>query len=644
MEDKNYLTEAFKAFEGLEKLDSQILEEDIFNISYMDGLEKAKEFADEVVEDDEEEIIDTDAETEEEVKDDYIGKAILECAVCGSLIYKEPSEVIINEELELANVGEPCPVCQSEDGYIVVGEIKPFCDDEECEEHKEDEEPVEEVEETEEEIDVEEDDNLDESIKTRKRVRISEEKPLEEAKPTTRKGGSRNIDKIRKTLAMLGESSERDKIDAEKDNKIEKARKTLSRKLDDADSLRDERKKSAKKSFRKAQDDADADRDYKLKRKGLKESKGVREIDVRPGYHEWVITVDDTPYYSFGDFIEILDNYTNAEDFANDLLDDFKEQTNEYFDRQEDIIDFTDYAKEIGKLSEDERANVYYGLVNAYNYYKGIDESCNKKKSKKSLKESDKPAATSIEDAQKWVDYDMKKYGKISERTNRLVKKAGFQILKDDHGDYEVAAGKFESYNEDFQKVDIETDREKMTMTAEENGKVTVTTEPIENVEEVKEEETEVIAPISAEVEDEFKSSEDEETEDEYTDVEFDEFDEEEFDTLGENYLRKVYENVKSFKTTGGSINGNQLRLEGLITFKSGKVGKTNFVFESYKATKTGKLKFIGENKQFAQGKKSFVLTGRVNENKLICESLTYNYSAKAPSGNTKRLYGTIRK
>lgn len=65
---------------------------------------------------------------------------------------------------------------------------------------------------------------------------------------------------------------------------------------------------------------------------------------------------------------------------------------------------------------------------------------------KADLKESDKPAATSIKDAQKWVDYDMKKYGKISQRTNDLVKKAGFQIIKDDHGDYEVTAGKFESY------------------------------------------------------------------------------------------------------------------------------------------------------------------------------------------------------
>lgn len=71
-----------------------------------------------------------------------------------------------------------------------------------------------------------------------------------------------------------------------------------------------------------------------------------------------------------------------------------------------------------------------------------IDADRDDKKEK--LKESDKPAATSIEDAQKWVDYDMKKYGKISERTNRLVRKAGFQIVKDTYGDYEVIAGKYD--------------------------------------------------------------------------------------------------------------------------------------------------------------------------------------------------------
>lgn len=45
-----------------------------------------------------------------------------------------------------------------------------------------------------------------------------------------------------------------------------------------------------------------------------------------------------------------------------------------------------------------------------------------------------------IAEYQKWVDYDMKKYGKISDDTNEKIKKAGLKIVKDDHGDYEVIA------------------------------------------------------------------------------------------------------------------------------------------------------------------------------------------------------------
>lgn len=41
---------------------------------------------------------------------------------------------------------------------------------------------------------------------------------------------------------------------------------------------------------------------------------------------------------------------------------------------------------------------------------------------------------------QKWVDYDMKKYGRISDITKKALEKAGLELVKDDHGDYEVIA------------------------------------------------------------------------------------------------------------------------------------------------------------------------------------------------------------
>ena len=53
----------------------------------------------------------------------------------------------------------------------------------------------------------------------------------------------------------------------------------------------------------------------------------------------------------------------------------------------------------------------------------------------------------------------------------------------------------------------------------------------------------------------------------------------------------------------------------------------------------------IGENQQFAKGKKSFTLTGRADGKKLIAEGLTYNYRAKdAKTGASKRLYGTVNR
>lgn len=200
---------------------------------------------------------------------------------------------------------------------------------------------------------------------------------------------------------------------------------------------------------------------------------------------------------------------------------------------------------------------------------------------------------------------------------------------------------KKQGVKENFQKVDIETDKEKMTMTSDDNGKVTVTTEP----KEIATAEEEVIAPLQPEVEAEFKTEAEieEPTDNEYIDVDFDEFDEDKFNDLGEQYLRRVYENVASFKTTNGSIKDTQLKLEGLITFKSGKTAKTNFIFEAASADKSGKVKFTGLNEQFAKGKKTYTLVGNIQGKKLVTESLTYNYRGKdSKSGGSKRIYGHV--
>lgn len=60
------------------------------------------------------------------------------------------------------------------------------------------------------------------------------------------------------------------------------------------------------------------------------------------------------------------------------------------------------------------------------------------------LDENNGSFGNEIDRYQRWVDFDMSHYGKISKRTQDYINKAGYQIIKDDHGDYEVAAGHFE--------------------------------------------------------------------------------------------------------------------------------------------------------------------------------------------------------
>lgn len=182
------------------------------------------------------------------------------------------------------------------------------------------------------------------------------------------------------------------------------------------------------------------------------------------------------------------------------------------------------------------------------------------------------------------------------------------------------------------EKRDINEDIKNLTVETEDQ-KITVSSEDKEDKEEDKEEHSETIAPVEPEVEDKFEET-----------TEIDDFDDDGFNKLGEGYLKEVYENVKSFKTTASKLTKDgRLVVEGLITFKSGKSGKTEFVFEKISSS-NGKLKFIGENLKISNNKKAFRLNGTLNNKKFVCESLNYSYFDKDKNGKAKRLYNTVRK
>lgn len=360
---KNYLTEAFKE---LDLLESQSFDVD------KKGTSELEDFLEDDSLDDFEVVIDPEAETEEDLQKSYMGKVILMCDVCRSMIYKDPAEIVIDEESQLANVGELCPYCFTGDGYKIVGKVAPY-----------------------------------------EEVTVEAEKPVEV------------------------------KVDGE-------------------------------------------------------------EVEVEDKIEEEIQSDQKFPV-------------------------------------------------------EHEKAPVME--VN------------------KELKESMDDISITTED--------------------QVIK-----IKSTPREDKETIQPVTETEVEEAKEVeeDIPT-------------------------EEVKTQEEEVVE------------------EPEEIDVDLDEIDEEGMDDLGESYLKSVYENVNSFKTSKAILQGNKMILEGVISFTSGNKAKTKFIFESKEATKRGKLKFLGENKNISKNKKAFTLIGSLNNKKLMLESLNYNYTGKdSKTGKTKRLYGTIRR
>ena len=68
-----------------------------------------------------------------------------------------------------------------------------------------------------------------------------------------------------------------------------------------------------------------------------------------------------------------------------------------------------------------------------------------KKKMKTDTKKVSESLGSDIAKYQRWVDYDMKRFGKISEKTQSEIDKAGLQVIKDQYDNYEVIAGDYEA-------------------------------------------------------------------------------------------------------------------------------------------------------------------------------------------------------
>lgn len=112
------LMEAFKALDQLN--------EDVFSVD-AEGIKKLNDFMQNDDSVDELSVFDIDSTEDDVIRDDEEcneGDMILDCCVCHSKVFKPVSEVVVDEESQIANAGEECPYCFSVEGYKIVGEVK----------------------------------------------------------------------------------------------------------------------------------------------------------------------------------------------------------------------------------------------------------------------------------------------------------------------------------------------------------------------------------------------------------------------------------------------------------------------------------------------------------------------------------------
>lgn len=718
--EKSFLTEAFKQL--------QILDEEDYQLNDNEDIKDMKDTLFNDLDDDSIDVIDPEAYSEDELSDSYVGKVILDCEVCHSKIYKNPDEIVIDEESQLANIEDECPYCMSNDGYKIIGEVAPFNedseDDDEDDEHEDDDE------------DDEDKEDLDETfgseligkgigaaagavlggptgafIGNKVGSAIGDaigdfklKKDVKDLKNNTNESlsydfnpdiidnsaSARSFNDFVDVYAKLHKNpnaklTPREKalidvfsnyedeysLDADNaDDYIDKLRQNVKKGNELLVSIANKVKNGERKNLTKDERNYLNRNGLHIYKYGITDDKDRELVDfeneINPNYnylgkyasrvrpdgkrdpdYVWDVKWDNDRDINTGKRIKDSDFY-----MYNKLHRTFQDKERAYnaaemHDKSSvDLIGYKPMQYQISQENDRHQEKIDK-LTNSYNQKvqelqldsenSGIDNSKKlstlEKRYNSYIARENKQHEDNINkinaDADEWL-----KRVKEERKNKYLARRAERQnnINSSDLIDNQLEFDKDGELTEELEKIEVNTDDEVVAVDQDENHI---------NINVSKKDD--MIAPVSQETKAEINNDNPKDnSEDDFVDYDIDDFDEESFDDLGESYLKKVYENVNSFKTTGVSSKGNTLTVEGLIKFNSGKEKATQFIFESNSAS-NNKLNFIGGNKQISRGKKSFNLKGQLKENKFFAESLVYNYRAKLDEGKSQRVYGRVK-
>ena len=621
------LSEAFKQLD--------CLNEDVFEVSDK-GIEELKDFRDSDDSDDTIEVIDPEAENKEEIKDSYVGKIICQCNVCKSLVYFDKDNIQIDEENGTVNADEECPFCFTNSGYSIVGEVAPYSDYQ-----------VEATDGDGNKVDVE--------VEVDGKKVSNESKPIKESidlSVTDYEGilkfvtkGVQVDGKIHRSFGT-GDLEIDITPDDDSINKVISAAESIGfnevdRVINDGPMQGDSWVVLTKQSregrcllgivfnadhdyaFVDAGYDEDEDYEYFNESKSIKESIRIKRGKKQVKRFNEGIGASDFNYFvhitdELDDFDELYDAMDNAgigNDWDGDADSGFA------FQSAQEARNAVEQLKSIGYNAE-------YHYDQHEDDYDDMDESCvNESLENVKLDTGDQEIEiTSNDDDDSEIEEKDEKLS-LGKRKNESIR--GNKMRK--NCSESLDSIKLDDGN---QKIEIKT--KKKEDLPKDSMMVPPSDDTLEDI--LSDEESEVGEPVEDDEIDEEPMPED----GDIVDVDVDEVEDESFNRLSESFLKKVYGNVKSFRTTSAATNGNTLVLEGLITFKSGKSKPTTFKFEANKINSKGKIRFLGENKDISSGRKSFALNCKVSKKAIIPESMTYNYVARGLN-ESQRVTGTVR-
>ena len=676
------LKEAFQEFDELDDV--------IYDIDNKADIDKLKKSLDSDAEDDldgVEKIVDINADDEEDLEQSYVGKLLLYCPFCHTIHYKAKDEIIENEDTpEYVNVGEQCPECDQIEGFEIIGEVAPV------DEVKSDDEPENDEVETQEtdEVDLdtefglpdEDEGDFEESLHKTKKSSFLErlvdndckndeidfddndgeeiEEKVGAVLPKVKKQVKENL-KSKKLNENLTEAPLYDlkpqydsrqsfynkaTVDTGNDGKQNKlySYNTLVAEIKDGKpvvygtysqtTLRHIKDWLKQNGF-KAESKAQIEKDYmtegcKTNECNLNEEVQDEAYEIAEYVYEKIKDKDLVEWDEFEDLV----NEATKELYDVDLYNTMDYETGKATinNKEFDINDLVN-GDIRGILSYKGYATIFEGEHEGGLTTKEIEENLNEDSERDNLRANIKAQNQANRQPRlKLVKKDQapKKdaHKDDSCKDDECKKKDLDEDLKilADMSDYEPWSGAVDTYNYlrdndlldtlDSYLEDIYPDGITMTQL---NDILWFDSEWVYDLLGVN-------------------PNEDDDQDDDEVD---DEIDENLFDNLINKYCTKVYENVKEYKTTTGYTQDNNLVLEGLLTFKSGKTANTKFIFEK-KMIKENQVKYVGLNESFSKGKKAFALNCKVENNKILAESLSYNYKVNVDN-QKKAVYGSVK-